>query len=233
MDIVYTLRNHYDGEELRYSLRSLKNIPHDKVFFVGGCPRWAKNIIHIPTEQTGTKWENSLNNIRTACKDERLSANFILMNDDFFILDRIADPVEELNLYMGTLRRQAEKLEERSNCPTNYLQGIKGTIEFLQGLGVAEPLSYEMHAPFVFNKHKVLKLFELDGINTVECLQIRSLYGNLYLAGGIDSTDVKYTLNSGFLPKELGKFLSCDDAVFCQLAKVLLTKFPNKSVYEI
>lgn len=233
MDILYTLKDNYDGEELKYSLRSLVNLPHDRVFFVGGCPRWAKNIIHIPTEQTGTKWENSLNNIRTACKDERLSANFILMNDDFFVLENIKTPTKELNLHNGTLQDQYNKLLNKNGAPTNYMRGLSETKAFLNVLDVADPLSYELHTPFVFNKKKLQKTFEIDGINSVKCLQIRSLYGNLHLKGGTSQKDVKVFMRNGFVPKNVGKFLSCDNGGFYILHNFLFSKFANKSNYEI
>lgn len=233
MDIVYTLSNNYDGDELKYSLRSLVNLPHDRVFFVGGCPRWAKNIIHIPTEQNGTKWENSLNNIRTACKDERLSANFILMNDDFFILEPIKTPTKELNLYNDNIAGQISKLQQKPNPPGNYIRGLIGTREFIQRLGVADPLSYELHTPFLFNKKKLQKTFDLEGANCVKFLQIRSLYGNLHLKGSTSQKDVKVFLRQGFVPKNVGKFLSCDNGGFSILHNFLFCKFPNKSDYEI
>ena len=37
-DVVYILKNGCDGYELRYSLRSLANMDHGKVWFVGGQP---------------------------------------------------------------------------------------------------------------------------------------------------------------------------------------------------
>lgn len=233
MDIVYTLRNHYDGEELRYSLRSLKNIPHDKVFFVGGCPRWAKNIIHIPTEQKGTKYKNTTNNLITACNDPRISANFILMNDDFFILEQIKNPTKELNLYMGTVQSYIDKLKKRHPTGSAYIKGMEQTKGFLEGLGVSEPLSYELHIPFVLNKKKFLKMFELTGVKEIPCFHKRTVYGNLHLKGGTDTKDVKIFFNSGFVPNKLGKFLSCDDMGFYTLHNFLLNKLPKKSVYEI
>lgn len=232
MDIVYTLAKKYTGEELKYSLRSLQNIPHDKVFFVGGCPRGYKNIIHIPTEQTGTKWENVPNNLRIACQDERLSANFILMNDDFFILEPIKTPTKELNLYNGTLQSQYDYLVKINGCE-NYKRGIKETRELIEAQGVADPLSYELHTPFIFNKKKYLKMLEIDGVEQLNCLQIRSLYGNLNLKGGTSQKDVKVFIRDGFIPKNVGKFLSCDDAGFYILYNLLFSKFPNKSIYEI
>ena len=39
-DVVYCVKDDPDNEELRYSLRSLKNLPHQKVWIYGGGPKW-------------------------------------------------------------------------------------------------------------------------------------------------------------------------------------------------
>lgn len=233
MDIVYTLSNKYDGEELRYSLRSLENIPHDKVFLVGGCPKWAKNIIHIPTSQTGTKYKNTTNNLKSACNDPRVSSNFIFMNDDFFILGPIKSPTKELNLHNGTVQSVLDIKLKKYKDGTPYFRGMAQTKEFLQGLGIADPLSYELHIPFIFNKKKVLKMYELPGVEKIPCFHKRTVYGNLYLNGGEYIKDVKFFMYDGFLPKKLGKFISCDDMGFYNLSNFLITKFTKKSIYEV
>ena len=231
MDIVYTLRDKYDSEELRFSLRSLKNIPHDKVFFVGGCPRLAKNIIHIRTEQTGTKYKNTTNNLITACNDPRISANFILMNDDFFILEKTGP--KELNFYNGTVQSNIDGRLKKYPNGNPYIRGMIQTKEFLQGIGIAEPLSYELHIPIVLNKKKFLKIYDLPGVDSIPCFHKRTVYGNLYLKGGNDTRDVKVFGGDGFLPKKIGQFLSCDDMGFYVLHNFLVNKFPQKSIYEI
>lgn len=229
MDIVYLLKDKYNGEELRYSLRSLENIPHDKVFFVGGCPEWAKNIIHIPTEQTGTKYKNTTNNLITACNDPRVSSNLILMNDDFFILDHITE--KELNLCMGPIKEVLNKLLEKNKLFTPYMVGMRETEELLKSLGKEEPLSYELHIPMVINKDNFLKMFDIEGVKEVHNLHKRSLYGNLYLTESKRCEDVKVT--DKFNKKLYKKFLSCSDDGFFYIKDFLLSIFPNKSKYEV
>lgn len=233
MDVVYTLRKNYDGEELRYSLRSLENLPHDNVFFVGGCPKWAKNVIHIKREQTGTKYKNTTHNLLAACNDPRISADFILMNDDFFILEKIKSPKKELNLNNGTVQRVLDIKLKKIPGGNPYFKGMAQTKEFLHGLDIYDPLSYELHVPFIFNKKKLLKIYDLPGVSDIPCFHKRTAYGNLYLKGGEFMRDVKVFMNDGFLPKKLGKFLSCDDMGFFILSNFLQQKFPQKSKYEL
>jgi len=232
MDIVYSLATNYDGEELKYSLRSLVNVPHENVYFVGGFPIWAKNVVHIPTTQTGTKWQNVPRNLITVCKDPRISEDFIYFNDDFFVLEKVKNPAKELNLYNSTVQSVLDKLSKRHSFPTNYMRGMAQTQELLKELGKDEPLSYELHVPCVFNKDNFLKMFDIEGVSNIDVLHYRSLYGNLYLTGGKDMRDVKVSPRNGF-NGNTGPFLSCSDSGFVYIKDFLASKFPLKSQYEI
>lgn len=232
MDIVYALADNYTGEELKYSLRSLANVTHNKVYFVGGFPSWAKNVVHIPAAQTGTKWQNVPRNLKIVCKDDRVSENFIYFNDDFFVLQKIKNPAREFNLYNGTVQSVLEKLNKKHPVPTNYMVGMAQTQSLLKELGKAEPLSYELHVPFVFNKDNYLKMFDIDSVCNIAVLHYRSLYGNLYLTGGKDMRDVKIFARTGF-NGEPGKFLSCSNDGFPFIKNFLEGLFPHKSAYEI
>lgn len=98
-DVVYTVREGLpeEPEILRYSLRSLKNVPHGKVFVSGHKPIWASDqVIHLPTTQMETpsedgngKFHNIGMNLEAALLDTRVSDNFYWFNDDMFIMKRI------------------------------------------------------------------------------------------------------------------------------------------------
>ena len=87
MDIVYVLKPDFQNEELRYSLRSLENFPHDKVWFVGGQPNELTPDGRLNIRQWGdTKWERVKNMLARVCVADDISEDFWLFNDDFFIL---------------------------------------------------------------------------------------------------------------------------------------------------
>ena len=234
MDILYTLKQCDQCDELIYSLRSLSNVTHDKVFLVGGCPSWVdkSKIIHIPTEQKGTKWRNSTNNVKQACLDARLSDDFILMNDDFFILKPIQDPAKEFNLQQGTIKSVYAYYFGRSASQTNWCKGMRETGELMQKQGILEPLSYDLHTPMVFNKHKFLQMFDIAGVNNIDVLHWRSLYGNLFSPNAEYMKDIKYRTNEAFDESKYDKFISCSNAGFMQIRQFLSNKFPNRSIYE-
>ena len=88
MDIVYICRDG-DNEELRYSIRSaVKNLPHDNLWVVGGKPDWYSGP-YIEVPQDKAYYRNARTNIRTIIKSNKISNTFILMNDDFFIMNKV------------------------------------------------------------------------------------------------------------------------------------------------
>ena len=238
MDIVYPMLADKESDELRYSLRSLVNLPHDKVIFVGGCPKFINQskVTVIPNQQTKTKWKNSTSNVIKACKSPLVSDDFILMNDDFYILKPVAEPVRDLNLARGYTEDVVKKYLSHCQKISNYLDGMQKTLAFLQGLGIEKPLCFELHIPIIFNKDKFLKMFELPGIEKIEVLHKRSVYGNLYYkTPTILPHDVK-VLNRTKFEEDLYKdytFLSTSDLGFKKTTDFLNKRFPNKSVYEI
>lgn len=232
MDIVYTLKCGSNCDELTYSLRSLCNLPHERVFLVGGCPGniCKDKVIYIPTEQKGTKWKNSMHNLRTVCADQRLSDDFILMNDDFFILQPVT--VQDLNVYWGTMESVHELYQKKHGYETNWCKGMRETAELLKKHGISEPLCYDLHTPMVLNKRKFLSLFDIDGVKDIEVLHARSLYGNLYGVGGTYQEDVKVLAGGEFDQGKYDKFLSCSNVGFLKIKDFLAGKFNARSKYE-
>lgn len=230
MDIVYSLKSDYNGQELRYSLRSLENVPHDKVFIVGGImPDWVnrETVINIPFSQNANRYLNTTFNLLKACNTFSLSEDFIYFNDDFFVLEKIQNPTEEFNLYNGFL---AEKAKGKNN---DWHKAMADTAKYLsQYHKVLKPKNYELHTPFIFNQKKLkylLELFSIDITYLHTCK--RSIYGNLYLTDGKNMPDCKVFSHT----KEIkaGKFLSTSDKGFAVLEDFLKQKFNKKSKYEV
>lgn len=235
MDIVYLVKNCVTNDELTYSLRSLVNLPHDKVFLVGGCPTNLNkhNIIHVPVAQGPDKFANTRHNIQLICKDDLLSDDFILMNDDFFIAKPIQDVVKELNLCRGKIEDVEKEYLARFNGGTSeYMTGMKQTRIYLQDMGYKEPLSYELHTPMVMNKKNVLGLFSMPYLDSIKVLHWRSIYGNKYLKDSRVIGDVK-VLQDYFYPLGSDTFFSSEDNSWPRLKTYIGKLFPKKSVFEI
>lgn len=233
MDIVYLVKECQTDEELTYSLRSLVNLPHGKVFLVGGCPGNIDKgkVIHCPIIQRNNKFQNTQNGLKYICKDNRLSEDFILMNDDFFILQPVKDPVAELNLCRGPIQEVLAENRRRNGFDNEYTVSMAQTDLFLRNLGYNAPLSYELHIPMVLNKKRFVGIFDLPNIESIKPGQQRSLYGNLYLTGSKVTKDVKVYFGQKELPT--GKFLSTEDNSWPFVKEHLSKLFPDKSPYEL
>lgn len=226
MDIVYFVKDGTHNEEFRHSLRSVcKNMPnHGRVWVFGGCPKSIVPDVRIRVAQEGrTKWDRVRSMMRMACENKELSSDFILFNDDFFIMKPI-DKIEPL--YHCALEERISQLPAGS-----YRDNLQNAYDFLKNK-VETPLSYELHIPFVFNKKKLLKL-----INDYPDLRsTRTVYGNLYKIGGAQSDDVKVFSDKPVFSHKEATFLSTDDGVINNnngIWRYIKTEFKTKSEYEI
>jgi hypothetical protein len=200
LDIVCPVRESPVNEQLRYALRSWSaNLPHRRVWLVGGRPSWAAGVEHIPTRQVGTKYRNTTAAVEAACLHPDVSDSFLLVNDDFFVLRRLAampvyhrGPVAEVEAYYATRGNGA------------YLRGLRETRDLLVGLGHPDPLSYELHVPLPVTKRGMLAALEVG--RHLDVLHKRTAFGVLANVGGERMADVKvlhraprFDTSSGFL----------------------------------
>lgn len=154
-----------------------------------------------------------------------VSDEFVLMNDDFFVLK----PTELGFYYSGTI---ADRIERNAKLSpnANYLQKLQRTKKMLELEGYSEPLDYSLHIPMKMDK---------DGLSkSLKYPLIRCGYGNLRQVGGTQRRDVKIyagRLYEGmsYTPDENSDFISTDDGSFPQVHKELLADlFPNPTEHE-
>lgn len=225
MDIVYICREG-DNEELRYSIRSaVKNLPHDNLWVVGGKPDWYKGA-HIPTLQDKTYFLNAKTNIRRVLHANQISDTFILMNDDFFIMD----PVENLQYMYSGLLLDKIKIRESQNPGDLYTKMLLKTYsELYQRSHIKHPLDYELHVPMIFEKEKLASVIGSQGL-------WRSMYGNIHGVGGEQFSDIKIYNKDHVLSKNHidinSPYLSTEDKVFNDHRDWFNEKFPEPSKYE-
>lgn len=231
LDFVYILGHgsRWNDGELRYSLRSLcEHVPHRRVIVVGCRPAWLKNVLHIPAaDDQDNKLKNAIQKIRIACQTEGISDDFVLMNDDFFIL-KPHDQIEIFN--NGTLQTMEAEHKTKAGY---YFNAIQSTLQLLRFSDIPEPLNYEHHRPIVFNKTKFLQL--TDSITWREKLYLfRSIYGNIYKVPSIYRKDCKIFSANSLSRFDGGDIISTDNpVVLSKKFRVWINnKFPKKSKYE-
>lgn len=226
MDIVYILRNDIEGDELRYSLRSLKNLPHDKVWFFGGTRDDLKPDRQVYFEQKGVSvWQRVCSTIEEVCKNKEVSEDFYLFNDDFFIMK----PVEEVPYYYdGTLLKRIENIKKKTNgLGSLYSRKLEET-RLLLMQEHKKTYNYAVHVPMVINKKKALAL--LKKYKSVQ--MFRSVYGNYYNVGGEQMKDCKIADDRE--PDHDAVFLSTSEGSFEKnVGAFIKSVFTEECEYEV
>lgn len=227
-DIVYCLKNSLNNEELRYSLRSLKNLPHREVWMVGGMPpQWVKGVHYIPFENNcETKWDNTRQALQIVCETKGISSDFIWFNDDFYVLQ----PIQDLRYhYDRTLSERAnETISQKTHTMSKYGHRLmQAQMELIQH---NKPFkNFELHCPIIYNKKKMLACLKKYPHSVLP----RSLYCNEYNIDALQNGDYKIedlqkTISAG------SPFASTSDNSFRsgEIGRQIRGIFPLPSEYE-
>lgn len=213
--VLYLYRKTEDnGQELRYSLRSLKNLKNfdGRVFVVGDQEDWFQHITVIdPMRSHHSPYQDVEHKIMAAISDPKVPNDFILMNDDIYItVETTVRP-----LHGGEITDDGIGYHGRAKAATK---------RWLQDRGIAKPLDYSIHVPMIANKQKRLEVHKLirDSLNCTVLLA-RNVYGNIHGIGG------EYYEDKKTKTKQLkgGEFISTQ--FFTDELKEL---FPDRSQYE-
>lgn len=185
-DIVYILKNDYDSEELRYSVRSVvENFPYNKLWFYGGKLPDMEPDEYVPLRQRGdTKWAKVRFTLENIFRNDRITEDFWLFNDDFFIMQPVEDMPYMIN---GTIEEHADRIRARHNgFDSPYTRNLRKSQRELWEKGYGH-LNYALHVPMLINRKK--------GLITLETFpnspMFRNLYGNRWECGGVTADDVK------------------------------------------
>lgn len=155
-NLVYILRGFPAAiprltSELRYSLRSVDaNVAGlGEVHSVGGRPEWAREIIWHRVRQSQTKhvntWGNWLHLAELARRGD-VPDEFVIMNDDFFAMRPVPDPIAATA--QGSVDEWiAARKFGGASVPADVMTRTR---DMLEGLGVPreKQRSFELHMPF-------------------------------------------------------------------------------------
>lgn len=225
-DVVYILKNDCDGYELLYSLRSLENIEHGKVWFVGGQPEGLYPDGRMAFQQEGnTKWERVRNSLVKVCHNKDISDEFWLFNDDFFVLK----PIDETPMFNGLLRDHILHVEHRhGDHMTGYTKRLRECEQVLEDSGLPT-FNYAIHVPMLINKLKMRKCLSLYP----ETPMFRSIYGNYAEIGGNDHKDVKIIGTNTEIPKDADLVSTSDESfLYGVVGQQIRDRFGIRCRYE-
>ena len=225
LDIVYILKDGIVPDELTYSLRSVdQNFPHRKVWFVGAQPEGLYPDGHIVHTQVGySKWERVRSSLLEVIRNEDITEDFYLFNDDFFVMKPVRNFIDFTD---GSLDRRIRELTSRVG-QSSYTRLLKRAREELTIEG-CDIMSFAVHAPMKLNRHK-LELI----VTKYEGLGFRSMYGNIYRIPYIYHEDVKI-YNNDIEPSADMDFISTSDGSFKdgKVGEYIRERFVKPSRFE-
>lgn len=234
-DVVYFVKETPNNEELRYSLRSVEqNWQYNRVWFYGGCPEGLKPDKHVKCWQTATsKFERVRDMILEVCKNNEITENFWLFNDDFFVL-QAKNEKQVKPMYNKTLQDRIAKIEGRhGNMPNDYTRRLRHLVKTLEKDGLPT-LDYAVHKPMLINRKKALEVLEKYPDEPM----FRALYGNYWRIGGESKHDMKIQLTNyskAAIAIREWDFVSTSDESFSNgnIGKYLRDRFATKSRFEV
>lgn len=232
-DVVYFVKDALVNEELRYSLRSIEqNWQFNKVWFYGGCPNGLHPDKYVRAAQVGySKWEKVRSMLLAACKNDEITEDFWLFNDDFFVLRPISENMKPQ--YNGRLRPYIARIERRNGGKSNdWTRRLTHLVETLETAG-KDTLNYAVHKPILINRKKMLEVLQKFPNEPMS----RALYGNYWEIGGISRHDMKIKVVDYpklDIAKNTWDFISTSDESFREgnVGEFLRQKFNKESRFE-
>lgn len=223
-------RSTQNNLELRYCLRSIEQFLSGvgDVFIVGHCPDWVTGCIHIPADEDPRnrfRDRNIMNKMLIACKDERVSDDFLMVHDDHFLLsdyDAGAFPYYHCG---HMVPGQGQYGETKANTVALFCHDPYERIS-----------NYDAHCPILFNKDKFLKVTKSDWSKWYGyCL--KTLYCILNGVQGEYMEDIKIrmplTKEEIMLQLVNRRWFSIGDRCFSDgMKEVLQTLYPTPCKYE-
>lgn len=230
IDVVIPLGKHspYNNLELRYCLRAIEKhlTNYRNVYIIGECPSWLQNIIHIPASDTSSHEINIMRKILVACNEESISEQFILFNDDHFLIDDV-DAEQYPYYYYDDLNRKVVGSMYRESCNNTrtILQQNNFDIKY-----------FDIHCPIIYNKFAFKHCMESYNWDVRSGYVLKSLYCNTFKIVGEEMKDckIKCEMDMFSLQVELmGRHVfSVGDLGFQSAEKYLKQEFDKPSKFE-
>jgi hypothetical protein len=234
IDVVYIFGkgSPWQNNELRYSLRSVeKNLRYYRnVFLIGAKPDFiGPEVIEVPYKDVyANKQRNIMSKILRACNDSRISQEFMLFNDDYFLLEPTEAPTYPYYFDKDLKTKSNEYSNAYKNC-------IDETIQALQG---KDGRHFDIHKPIIYNKLKFKAMVAIYDWNVRYGYIVKSMYCNHNNIQGVQMADnkINYPYRAELIEQiNTGQpMFSIGDKALNQAMKAyIMKKFPNKSSFEI
>lgn len=232
-DIVYFLDEDLpdDGRELRYSLRSLSNVPHGDVWMVApSLPDWVQEVIWMPWAQLPEKQLDISEKYKNLILvNDTMTDEVVVMDDDFYIIKKMRSVPLIYNMPM-----HAKAVTRSPRDELGIL--LRNTLRLLLERKIGVPLAAVLHVPFPVIRSMMPVHLE-DGRGPYEW---KTIYLNWVMSKGIKGKssliDPKITTLEDVAPTlEFNDgFISSMERVYDDVGmeEILAELFPERSPYE-
>lgn len=231
-DIVYFVKETQINNELTYSVRSvLENFKAGgRVIFYGGMPDNLRPDAHYSVKRDVgiKKWQRVRNVMLECCRNDNISEDFWLFNDDFFVMKKVTKLEPIYNRRIEDLITAVEG--RHGGKMTEYTKQMRHLLATLKGAGL-DTKNYAVHKPMLINRKKMLEVLEKFPNEPM----MRALYGNYFNIGGIEEKDCKIAMNHKIAFQESWQFVSTDDKIFAdgEIGKMIREKFSKPCKFEV
>lgn len=228
-----------DNLELRFTLRSIEACGSGvgRVIVIGSDPGFlSKHVTHVPYKETERNREARVAaKLTHACGVVR-SDEFLLFNDDFFMLKPFACGSFP-TYHKGTLEQHLEN--RRGKLTGTYTEALRVTRNKLLERGHKDA-NFGLHCPMIVNVSRFLGLRDWweESATLQNGYLVRSVYGNVYSVESKLCTDYRVisecTKRYAKLVTSGRPWFSVSDAAFKSGVKDMLQEvFPDRSKYEV
>lgn len=215
-------------DELRWSLRSLVNVQHDRVWIVSpSLPGWVRGVGHIPVNDSREKVRNVADKVYAAASHPEVADWFQFWNDDFFALA----PTDVEPRHKKAWKPQ----KPAGTAPTQYRLGNarEWTLWFLHEAGVSPIYSYDLtHTPLPMPKVGAAEAIDAARTWGLAAPAVKTLVGNWCRLGGVQ-TSVNAKCGIRDEPFDDPVWVSTNVHSWAGRAgKAIRETFPDKGPYE-
>lgn len=221
MDVIYPYKSAPYDFELRFSLRSLVNLQHDRVIISGDRPKITNDrAIHVRVDPIRDRYRSSTENILAACEASEAN-DVVVMHDDIFILR----PWRFAHENRGTI----EEYLSTGGAHGGYRAAVERTRDILHSEGISDPLFFGLHTPTVYDRQN---LIDLIGAHRGTSVLLRTLYHNLFPQPSSRVRDVKRGGWSEIARPDAVLSVSDNAAADAGFRLWIASLFPERSRYE-
>jgi len=234
MDIVYiNTKTPFKNQELKYSLRSLEALVsgYDKVYLIGYKPEFISDRVkHVNyDDRFNNKATNIMMKVLTASEIPELSDDFMLLNDDYFFVNKVDAPTYPY--YWKCDLQKTIQIQKNE-----YQQHVIPTFKELLDRGLPTK-NFDTHKPIIYNKTLFQEVVSQYNWDRPYGFILRSIYCNTLGIEGVERIDNK--INHSHVPEnwvKMTKDLDCfsvgDQSTDQYLISFLNKMFPEPSKYE-